>query len=1081
MHRDPDIGFVKVNRILGKQASIGPVPADQLLPWMILISIAYFLTQGLFSLGMPVFLFVGAWFCVTWWLLTGKQPHLFVDRFRNPPGTDWINGGNPYLSPIPENRYPWQRSRIPDSKLTFRLKNTKVTSQHRQFDIYSPFQNAMDLCAIVEIKKDGREAAAFLLEKGGKYQLCFGFNFAGIHDLLYKAEVANLADALEEGFKDVQQGERLTFFAGCYSNDAHRQQQLDDLADRCSLSPISVLTRNEKIRTKQLSRKGIRQTWQHNIFATWTTADPEGDKQDAISKFIKSAWTLISPVLDRITGAKLQKERIVLQNLLLKGFQEGFIQWELMLANKIGLPVQPMTAEQLWQWLWKRFNQSEAPLCPQIVTLEATEDGELRLFETVNSTKHPCTLLLQGQSGVPATPQHRGMRDRVFLPGLGKEVAVLSMTDPPLGWGSIRDQLKWMFKIMSQAYVYDTECIVDVSTTNSFLIKENLVKQAKSSRASSERSAQKGQGRDVGAELKAEESFDAQRKLFQGSKAVYAAPLFMVYRNNAEELFHACNLLCNSFETATVQRETNVAWDLFLQALPINQRRLLESGFIGSEKRATLDTETIAGLLPLVVPRSLDRCGVELLTQQGGKPIHVDLFVSGAKRALITGTSGSGKSVLAWRFVIDALLQGIPVVGMDISSGANSTFKTAIELLGDQGAYYDITRGSSNLMEPPDLRRFKEQPAELNRRMEIWKDSLRRALCAISMGKIHDPSLGQRVDVILLRTIDIFFKDPEIVQRYNEAFEYGWKSPQWQEMPVLKDFLRFCSKERLNLTAVQEIDNRAINQIHSQINALLSSKLGNAVGRPSSFSPEPSIIFFALSGLNNEQDAYLMAINAHSACVRNALSHPKSLFVGDELSVLLKKDGFAAMIGEFSATGRKEGISIILISQDPDSICECSAGAQIMANLNYRLTGKITATAVNSFVRYLQYDPGIISVNASEKFHAKRSLIATCWLVETDGRFWQTYYIPGLMVLASVANNGDETKLRNLLLAQQPPDMKGQLTALKHFSDLLAVSITEGTPLKEFIQAEEAKLGAGKSETGATNGKVPHHAQMVSQ
>ncbi|MHC5732671.1 MAG: hypothetical protein ACYTXY_53230, partial [Nostoc sp.] len=91
----------------------------------------------------------------------------------------------------------------------------------------------------------------------------------------------------------------------------------------------------------------------------------------------------------------------------------------------------------------------------------------------------------------------------------------------------------------------------------------------------------------------------------------------------------------------------------------------------------------------------------------------------------------------------------------------------------------------------------------------------------------------------------------------------------------------------------EEIDRQALNQIQNQVSALLASRLGKAIARPSTFSPLPAIKFFALSGLSNEQDAYLMAINAHSACIRNALSHPKSLFIGDELSVLLRKDGFA--------------------------------------------------------------------------------------------------------------------------------------------------------------------------------------------
>jgi type IV secretory pathway VirB4 component len=106
--------------------------------------------------------------------------------------------------------------------------------------------------------------------------------------------------------------------------------------------------------------------------------------------------------------------------------------------------------------------------------------------------------------------------------------------------------------------------------------------------------------------------------------------------------------------------------------------------------------------------------------------------------------------------------------------------------------------------------------------------------------------------------------------------------------------------------------------------------LGTAIGKPSSFSPEPMVKFYALTGLSNDQDSYIMAVAAKAACLRVALSHLKSLFIGDELSVLLRKDGFSAMVGELCATARKDGLSIVLSSQDPDTICQSVAAAMIM-------------------------------------------------------------------------------------------------------------------------------------------------------
>ncbi len=96
----------------------------------------------------------------------------------------------------------------------------------------------------------------------------------------------------------------------------------------------------------------------------------------------------------------------------------------------------------------------------------------------------------------------------------------------------------------------------------------------------------------------------------------------------------------------------------------------------------------------------------------------------------------------------------------------------------------------------------------------------------------------------------------------------------------------------MNIQKPEAIDHQAINQISSQITALLVSALGTAIGKPSSFSPEPMVKFYALTGLSNDQDSYTMAVAAKAACLRVALSHLKSLFIGDELCVLFRKDGF---------------------------------------------------------------------------------------------------------------------------------------------------------------------------------------------
>jgi hypothetical protein len=300
----------------------------------------------------------------------------------------------------------------------------------------------------------------------------------------------------------------------------------------------------------------------------------------------------------------------------------------------------------------------------------------------------------------------------------------------------------------------------------------------------------------------------------------------------------------------------------------------------------------------------LDETGMELVTESGGRPLYVDLFTE-PERLIVTGASGSGKSVLGGRLVIEAIAQGIPVVGMDLSTGGNSTYQLLVEMLGEEdGAYINILEETLNLLEPPDLRNLSQ---ELQKpRFLRWKDFVRQIIVAIAMDQIIDPALQVRVNAIVLRLLEVFLADAEMIERYNNAFAGGWRSSEWQQMPTVSELLNFCSKEKMNLESYGELDAQAINQIYSQLEAkLLDPNVGNLLGKPSSVNPKPKMTFYALSGLTNENNSYIIALCAQMACLRTALEHPKSLFVGDELSVLLAKRGFAEIIGEQFATGVK--------------------------------------------------------------------------------------------------------------------------------------------------------------------------------
>lgn len=114
MSLDPDRDSVRVNKILGKQASIGPIPANQVLPLLGIIVLSYLIFEGVFGLGWFVVLVVSFWLAVSWRLLVGNDPdNNYVNRFRKPRGHNWITGVALYVSPLLPKR---ERQRLKNRK-----------------------------------------------------------------------------------------------------------------------------------------------------------------------------------------------------------------------------------------------------------------------------------------------------------------------------------------------------------------------------------------------------------------------------------------------------------------------------------------------------------------------------------------------------------------------------------------------------------------------------------------------------------------------------------------------------------------------------------------------------------------------------------------------------------------------------------------------------------------------------------------------------------------------------------------------------------------------------------------------------
>ncbi|NES25089.1 MAG: hypothetical protein F6K41_40815, partial [Symploca sp. SIO3E6] len=645
------------------------------------------------------------------------------------------------------------------------------------------------------------------------------------------------------------------------------------------------------------------------------------------------------------------------------------------------------------------------------------------LQEQIDSELHSTTLLLE--SDVPVA-------DRQWVHVKGRYVAVMAFMEKPGGWLNKLAQLRYLWEFLAREDITDTEIFCQLSAANPALIKAMVQRVTKQSSTTVALTQRKSQTTDVGAQIKIEDSVEAQRQLYKGAFPIHNGIVILVHRQTPKLLDDACRYIESCFQTpAKVSREKEYAWKLWLQTLPIVWARLLAKPF---DRRQVYLTTEVPGLMPLVTTKAGDAQGFELIADEGGTPVHLDLFKQHKNLALFA-TTRAGKSVLVSGILTQALAYQMPIVALDYPKpDGTSTFTDYTKFMGSNGAYFDIAKESNNLFEQPDLRQLSEE--ERQDRFRDYVAFLESALMTMVLGSSSEnPLLFQTVRSILNLALNAFFDDPEIEKRYQAALEEGFGSLAWHTTPTLKDFLLFCSPEILDLRHVGGKIDDAFQQIQLRLKFWLGSRVGRAISQPSSFPTDAQLLVFALRNLDNQEDAAVLSLSAYSAALRRALSNPTSIFFIDEAPILFEFERVADLVSRLCANGAKAGVRVILSAQDPDTINRAKVASKIFQNLSTRLIGRIQPVAIDSFEDILKYPREIISRNASESFFPKKEGIYSQWLLDDNGSYTFCRYYPAYEQLAAVANNPDEQEGRTQMMNKYGDKYEG----LSHFArDLVA-------------------------------------------
>ncbi|MBD2775553.1 hypothetical protein [Iningainema tapete] len=868
----------------------------------------------------------------------------------------------------------------------------------------TPFEDALHLSSMLRVALDGRDVGAYLLTKGNqKDQFCFvfGFECRGIHTTLTTDQIDTICNNIEVGLKDIPTGERMTFHMGSFSSDKIRQKELTELIKKTTSPNIKYLLMAERSRIQELTRSGIRKPKFLRVYVTYTVEPNSTETSDWIERFLARGelWWL------KFKGDFTEAENQRIETVITNAYKEGFRRWEQILSNQMGLDIKPMNAVELWGEIWRRFNDTQPIDIPQLVTLDENGLHE-QVYSDLASTKllidnlHSTTLLME--SSVPCA-------DRRWVHANNRYIGVMTFLEKPGGWSSKSSQLRYLWELLARERVVDTEIICQLTAANPAIVKGTLQRVLKQSNTTALLAQEKSKTIDVSAQMKMRKSVAAQEQLYEGAVPIYTAIAILVHRPNLEQLEEATRYIESCFtRPAQVVREVEYAWKTWLQTLPIVWESLLAKPF---NRRQLYLTNEVMGLMPLVQTRAGDKKGFELIAEEGGTPVHLDLFNQHKNLALFA-TTRAGKSVLVSGILTQALAHNIPVVVLDYPKpDGTSTFTDYTGFMEENGAYFDISKQSNNLFEQPDLRSLP--PEEQRDRMLDYVSFLESALMTMILGSsTENQLLAQTVRSIINLALGTFFTDEGIKQRYRDAIEEGLGSVAWQKTPTLQDFVTFCSPEHLELDSLGGAIEDALSQIRLRLRFWLSSRVGQAISSPSSFRTDAQLLVFALRNLSDSEDAAVLSLSAYSAALRRSLSSPSSIFFIDEAPILFEFDQIASLVGRICANGAKAGIRVILSAQDPDTIAKSKAASKILQNLSTRLIGRIQPVAVDSFTNILKYPREIIARNASESFFPRKEGVYSQWLLDDNGIYTFCRYYPGYEQLAVVANNPHEQTAR---------------------------------------------------------------------
>lgn len=404
---------------------------------------------------------------------------------------------------------------------------------------------------------------------------------------------------------------------------------------------------------------------------------------------------------------------------------------------------------------------------------------------------------------------------------------------------------------------------------------------------------------DLESETKLSSTEELIRELLSTGQRIYAAQMSLVLRAPAtdegnKKLNRQVREVLSRFRSlqgAEGLEETVGSWKVFKGNLPAAPFKL--------ERAKKFKTNNLVDFIPIYGPREGDDDPAVIFRNRLNGLVSFNPFDSKLTNynALVTGSSGAGKSFLNNCILAQELARGLRVFIIDIGG----SYKKLTEALG--GQYLEMDLSDQYRLNPFDIPNPSEEPSN---------QKLKSLLAVIESMVVEDEkSKLSKLDRVLL--------EKAIIELYEEKRKSN-------SIPVMSDLSEKLAKSKE--PTMVDISKVLFMWTGSRPYGKLLDGMG-------SLRTDATICTFDLKGLSNYPDLQSVMILILTDFILSQVEQDKvnkKRIILDEAWQLLKSNAAAGFMEYCARTLRKTGSGITFITQGVEEIVESPIGPAIMNN-----------------------------------------------------------------------------------------------------------------------------------------------------